>query len=72
MVTAGTMALVEAQHIHIFPLLTAVFSLYDGVGFGSHSLFLKPLAGSARVVALDWLAAGVGLAVFPNTVACAF
>ena len=71
MVTAGTTALVEAQHIHIFPLLTAVFSLYI-MGFGYHSLFLKPLAGSARVVALDWLAAGVGLVVFPNTVACAF
>ena len=49
----------------------AVFSLHM-VGFGYRSLFLKPLAGSARVVALDWSAAGVGLAVFPGTVACAF
>lgn len=66
------MALVETQRIHsLFLLLMAVFSLYI-VGFGYHSLFLKPLAESARVVAFDWPAAGVGLAVFPGTVACAF
>ena len=49
----------------------AVFSLYM-VGFGYRSVFLKPLAGSARVAAFDWPAAGVGLAVFLNTMVCAF
>ena len=42
------------------------------MGFGYRSLFLKPLAASARVVAFDWPAAGVGLAVFLGTMACAF
>ena len=64
MVTAGTTALVEAQRIHsLFLLVMAVFSLYM-VGFGYRSVLLKPLAGSVRVVAFDWPAAGVELAVF--------
>ena len=63
MVTAGTTALVEAQRIHsLFLLVMAVFRLYM-VGFGYRSVFLKPLAGSVRVVAFDWPAAGVGLVV---------
>ena len=48
-----------------------VFSFHV-VGFGYRSLFLKPLAGSARVVVFDWLAADVWLAVFLGMIACAF
>ena len=40
--------------------------------FGYRLLFLKPLAGSARVVVFDWLAADVGLTVFLGTMACVF
>ena len=42
------------------------------MGFGYRSVFLKPLVGSARVVAFDWLAADAGLAVFLGTMACVF
>ena len=42
------------------------------MGFGYRPLFLKPLALSARMVAFDWPAAGMGLAVFLGTMACAF
>ena len=42
------------------------------MGFGYRSLFLKPLAGSVRVLVFDWLAADVGLAVFLGTISCAF
>ena len=70
--TAGTTALVEAQRIHShFSLPMAVFSFYI-VGFGYRSVFLKPLAGSVRVLVFDWLAADVGLAVFLGTMACVF
>ena len=52
----------STAHSCLFLLVKAVFSLYM-VGFGYRSVFLKPLAGSVRVVAFDWPAAGVGLAV---------
>ena len=69
MVVASTTALVGAQHIQsLFLLLTAVFSLYMA-GFGYRSIFLKHLAWDARVVAFDWVVAGVGLVVFLGTVA---
>ena len=71
MVVAGTTALVGAQHIQsLFLLLTAVFSLYMA-GFGYRSIFLKHLAWNARVAAVDWVVAGVGLVVFSGTVAYA-
>ena len=68
MAVAGTTALVGAQHIHsLFLLLTAVFSLYMAA-FGYRSLFLKHLAGDARVAAFDWAVAGIGFVVFLGTV----
>ncbi len=69
MAVSGTTALVGAQHINsLFLLLTAIFSLYMAV-FGYRSVFLKHLAWDARVALGDWLAAGLGLAVFGGTVA---
>ncbi|RZK32238.1 MAG: hypothetical protein EOO63_01985 [Hymenobacter sp.] len=69
MAVAGTTALAGAQHIHsLFLLLTAVFSLYMAA-FGYRSVFLKHLAWDAQVAPADWLAAGLGLAVFGGTVA---
>lgn len=69
MAVAGTTALAGAQHIHsLFLLLTAVSSLYMAA-FGYRSVFLKHLAWDAQVAPADWLAAGLGLAVFGGTVA---
>ena len=69
MTVAGLTALAGAQHIHsLFLFLTAIFSLYMA-GFGYRSVFLKHLAWDARVPWLDWLTAGLGLAVFLGMVA---